>query len=248
MIRKLISSIKILLYHARMLVMTSNDYCIYLRERGVKVGNGVNFRYPAHTLIDLTRPSLLEIGNNVDINDNFTMLSHDFGAFALRGKYGEFVNSSGGSKIGNNVVIGRNVTMLKGSSIGNNCIVALGSVITKSIPDNSVVAGIPAKVICSIDEYYQKRKSKQIDEALEYGCSIIKRFSRQPRIEDFTEEWVLFLTNQEYEENEYIRKQVDFRLKGYADIDEFLAKEKPYKGYADFLAAINERAANHTSL
>ena len=242
MIRKLISTIKILLYNVRMLVMTSNEYCNYLRKRGVKIGNNVNFRYPVHTLIDLTRPSLVEIGNNVDINDNFTMLTHDFGTFALRGKFGDFINSSGGGRIGDNVVIGRDVTMLKGSEIGNNSVVALGSVITKPMPDNSVIAGIPARVICSLDEYYKKRKNKQIEEALEYGCSIIERFGRQPRIEDFTEEWVLFLTKQEYEGNENIRKQVDFRLKGYADISQFLEKAKPYHGFAEFLEVINRRA------
>lgn len=98
MIKKIVNSIKVILHYARLLVMTSDEYCNYLRKRGVKVGNNVNFRYPVHTLIDLTRPSLLEIGNNVDINDNFTMLTHDFGSFALRGKYGEFINSSGGGQ------------------------------------------------------------------------------------------------------------------------------------------------------
>lgn len=150
----------------------------------------------------------------------------------------------GGGRIGNNVVIGRDVTMLKGSSIGNNSVVALGSVITKPMPDNSVIAGVPARVLCSLDEYYKKRKNKQIEEALEYGRSIIERFGRQPRIEDFSEEWVLFLSKQEYEGNEFVRKQVVSRLKGYVDIDDFLVREKPFHCFEDFLATINSKSAD----
>ena len=104
----------------------------YLRKKGIIVGENVNFRYPEHTIIDLTRPTLIEFGNNIDINDNFTVLTHDFGAYAIRGAYKDFINSSGKVRIGNNVVFGRNVTILKGVEIGDNTIVAMGSVITKS--------------------------------------------------------------------------------------------------------------------
>ena len=43
-----------------------------------------------------------------------------------------------------------------GVKIGNNCIVGAASVVTKDVPDNSVVAGMPAKVICSLDDFYKK--------------------------------------------------------------------------------------------
>ena len=51
--------------------------------------------------------------------------------------------------IGDNTWIGWNVTILKGTIIGKNCIVAAGSVLTgsKTFPDNSIIAGNPAKVI-----------------------------------------------------------------------------------------------------
>lgn len=149
--------------------MSSQEYIESLRKQGVRIGENVNFRYPSHTLIDTTRPCLVEIGNNVDINDHFTILTHDFGTFVFREVYHDFVNSSGKVKIGNNIVFGRDVTVLKGVTIGDNCVIGLGSVVSKSIPDNSVAAGVPARVICSLDEYYKKRKAQQIDEALEYG-------------------------------------------------------------------------------
>ncbi len=53
--------------------------------------------------------------------------------------------------IGNDVWIGGNCTILPGVSIGNNVIIAAGSVVTKDVPDNTVVAGVPAKAVKSLE-------------------------------------------------------------------------------------------------
>ncbi|MBD5144211.1 MAG: sugar O-acetyltransferase [Ruminococcus sp.] len=55
-------------------------------------------------------------------------------------------------KIGKNVWIGSNATILAGVTIGDNAIVGAGAVVTKSVPESRIVAGIPAKIIKSIDE------------------------------------------------------------------------------------------------
>ena len=60
------------------------------------------------------------------------------------------LTSKGPVKIGNNVHIGENVIILPGVNIGNNVIVGAGSVVTKSIPDNTLACGNPAKVIKNI--------------------------------------------------------------------------------------------------
>ena len=172
--------------------LTSEDLVISLRKKGVKIGNNVNFRYPEHTLIDITRPSLIEMGDNLDINDNFTVLTHDFGTFVFRNLYNDFLNCSGKVKIGSNIYFGRDVTILKGVTIGDNCIIGLGSVVSRDIPPNSVAVGYPAKVVCTIEDYYKKRKSACLDEAVEYADSIRNRYGRDPEITDFTEEWILF--------------------------------------------------------
>lgn len=58
--------------------------------------------------------------------------------------------------IGNNVFIGARSTILYGVNIGNNVIIGAGSIVTKDIPDNSIVAGAPAKFIKSFDDYISK--------------------------------------------------------------------------------------------
>ena len=52
--------------------------------------------------------------------------------------------------IGNDVWIGANCTILPGVNIGNNVVIAAGAVVTKDVPDNCVVGGVPAKVIKEI--------------------------------------------------------------------------------------------------
>lgn len=50
-------------------------------------------------------------------------------------------------KIGENCWIGAKVTVLSGATIGDNCVIGAGSVVTKSIPDNSIAVGVPARVV-----------------------------------------------------------------------------------------------------
>ncbi|WP_279355897.1 acyltransferase [Fundidesulfovibrio agrisoli] len=57
------------------------------------------------------------------------------------------LNPPGSIHLGEHVWIGKNVTILKGVTIGNHSIVGLGSVVTRDIPDNCVAAGVPAKVL-----------------------------------------------------------------------------------------------------
>ena len=54
-------------------------------------------------------------------------------------------------EIGNDVWIGGNVTILPGITIGNNVVVAAGAVVTKDVPDNCVVGGVPARILKNIE-------------------------------------------------------------------------------------------------
>lgn len=53
--------------------------------------------------------------------------------------------------IGNDVWIGGNATILPGVRIGNNCVIAAGAVVTRDVPDNTLVAGVPARAIRKIE-------------------------------------------------------------------------------------------------
>ena len=65
-------------------------------------------------------------------------------------------------EIKNNVYVGNNALIMPGVVIGNNVIVAAGSVVTKSIPDNSIVGGNPAKIIGVFEDFERKMKSKNL--------------------------------------------------------------------------------------
>lgn len=85
----------------------------------------------------------IEIGDNVLIGHSVVIatLNHDFNP-ALRANM-----TPKRVKIGNNVWIGSNVTILPGVEIGGGTIVGAGSVVTKSLPQNCIAAGNPAKII-----------------------------------------------------------------------------------------------------
>ncbi|NLF43698.1 MAG: acyltransferase [Bacteroidales bacterium] len=212
---------------------SSKRYIKYLRGLGIKVGNDLWITPAIKTLhIDVTRPSLVEIGDFVRLNRNFTLLTHDGGFYVLRNKYKEFIPQSGRVKIGNNVYFGRNCTVFKGVTIGDNCIIGFGSIVTKDIPSNSVAVGAPAKVVSTLDEYYNKRKEKCINEALDYALSIKQRFNRKPRIEEFWEEFPLFLDGDEDCEKLPIKKQLG---PSYGDYRK--SHKAIFNGFEDFLKA-----------
>ena len=217
---------------------SNQRYINFLRTQGIKIGEGVIFRNPRNTRIDTTRPSLVSIGSNVDINTNFQILTHDYTTMVFKIKYGDFINSSGKVSIGSNIYFGTNVTVLKGVTIGDNCIIGAGSIVTKSIPANSVASGVPCKVICSIDDYYNNRKTKMIEEAVEYAKSIEERFNRKPTINDFWEEFPLFIDSENIDEFpiEIIRRQLG------SSYDIWIRNHKKhFNGLSDFLNFVDKR-------
>ena len=97
---------------------------------------------------------MIEIGENVEITEGVRLLTHDGGVKVpmLMGLV-ENADLFGRIRIRNNVFIGMNAIVLPGIEFGNNVIVGAGSIVTRSIPDNSVVCGNPAHILCTVEEY-----------------------------------------------------------------------------------------------
>ncbi len=98
---------------------------------------------------------LIEIGNHVQITSGVHIFTHG-GGQVLREKYPNY-DSFGKVIIGDNVYIGNNALIMPGITIGSNVIIGAGSVVTKNVPDNVVVAGNPAKIIKTIEEFERKQ-------------------------------------------------------------------------------------------
>lgn len=151
--------------------VSSEAYIEHLRSLGMVIGEDVRIYSPTHCIIDATRPWMVEIGDNVSITEGVTILTHGYDWSVFKGKYGDVLGSAGRVKIGDNVFIGMNTTILKGVTIGDNVVVGANSLINKDVPSNSVVVGNPQRVVCTIDEYLEKRRAAQLDEAADlYDC------------------------------------------------------------------------------
>lgn len=158
----------------------SETYCNYLRHKGAKIGKGTVIFGTEKVVIDESRPWLLDIGENVQITAGVTILTHDYSWSVLKAVYGEILGAAGKVSIGNNVFIGMNSTLLKGVNVGDNTIIGANSLVTKDIPSNVVAAGNPAKVIMTLEEFYEKRKQAQEKEAFELVRYYRKRYGLDP--------------------------------------------------------------------
>lgn len=129
-------------------------YIEICKSRGMKVGKNVQFvEAPKFG----SEPYLIEIGDNTKITANCTFINHDGAMYVIRNmnEYKDARNF-GRIKIGKNCFIGNNCTILPSVEIGDNCILGAGSVLSTSMPNNTVYAGVPAKMICTIEEYGEK--------------------------------------------------------------------------------------------
>lgn len=123
------------------------------RRLGMQIGEDVYL--PASTWIDASHCYLISIGDHCGFGDGCLLLAHD-------AQMDEFLDAA---RIGRIVIhhschIGARTIILPGVEIGPRTIVGAGSVVTRSLPSDTVCAGNPAKVLCNIKEYLEKHRER----------------------------------------------------------------------------------------
>lgn len=174
------------LWHSLRLTVARNGYARakYLREHHLMhhVGKGVYYQGRKSPLYS----ELISMGDNVKIASRVNFITHSIIHSMLNssrelnnGKV--FQEQIGCIEIGSNVFIGAGTSILQNVKIGSNVIIAAESVVTKDIPSNSVIAGVPARVIETMDEYLSKAMHR-----LEYPAEMVpNKQTVSPKLIDF---------------------------------------------------------------
>lgn len=155
----------------------------YLVKHGIFQSVGEHFFFQPRIIPQDAK--LIKFGNNVVVAAGVKFINHDVIHKMLNhlpNNSHKFTKKYSCIEICDNVFIGANVIIMGDVKIGSNVIVAAGAIVTKDIPDNSIVAGVPAKVIGDFDSYLQKTMDEEriatigdYEEADVYHCW--KRFN-----------------------------------------------------------------------
>lgn len=137
-------------------------YPIFLKKIGIRISStyyssGHGFIAPS-VVFDANDYSLISIGDATTISSDVVFLTHDYsiskGLKTIDAKLsGRFLKPI---SVGSNSFIGMRTILLPGTELGNNVIVGAGSVVKGKYPDNVVIAGNPAKVICDVETWARR--------------------------------------------------------------------------------------------
>ena len=137
-------------------------YPVFLRKLGIQIPE--NYYDEKHGFIDPSVMfdgndySLISIGKATTISMGVVFLTHDYSISkglkmidpSLSGRFLKPIS------VGNNCFIGMRSILLPGTVLGNNVIVGAGSIVKGTFPDNTVIGGNPAKIICRTDEWAKR--------------------------------------------------------------------------------------------
>jgi acetyltransferase-like isoleucine patch superfamily enzyme len=129
------------------------EYAEYLKRWGKYHQIGEHCAIWPYT--NVTNPEYTRLGNNVMLTA-CTILGHDGSIAVLNRAYQKKLDRVGKVDIKDNVFIGHGAIVLPGITIGPNAIVAAGAVVSRDVPEGSIVAGVPARVIGDVANLVNK--------------------------------------------------------------------------------------------
>jgi len=139
--------------YARVAGISAKDYAQFLARHGglhsVGVDTEINYG------VTITDPAYVRIGNNCTLT-TCTLLGHDGVIRVLNNVYGKKLDAVGKIDIQDNCFIGHGAIVMPGVTIGPNAVVAAGAVVRADVAPGTVVGGVPAKVIGTMDQLAQR--------------------------------------------------------------------------------------------
>jgi acetyltransferase-like isoleucine patch superfamily enzyme len=174
----------------------------YYRKQGARIGENCRIEFISFG----EEPYLISIGNHVFIAPNVVLHTHDGGAWILRDEIPN-IQILGKINIEDNCLIGANAHLLPNVRIGSNSIVGAGSVVITDVPPNSIVMGVPARIIGSTIKYEHQHVAVWNKQVAEWNERIAakktnnrgRRWWPFKQAKNSNQEFVEFLTD--YDEN-----------------------------------------------
>lgn len=145
--------------YGRLKERKKQSYLEMLQRDGLRLGKNVSI--VDDFFFDRAHCYLISIGDNTIIAPGVKLIAHDASTMRYLG-YTKF----GKIDIKENCFIGHSSTILCDVTIGPNSIVGAGSIVTKDVPPNTVAAGAPAKVVCTLEEYLARHR---VDSSMVFG-------------------------------------------------------------------------------
>lgn len=155
-------------------ILTQKPCLGVLKKNGLTVGKNINLQNGS--IIDTDHCWLIRIGDDVTLAPNAHILAHDASTKKFIG-----YTKIGKVTIGNKVFIGAGSIILPNVTIGDNVIIGANSVVCKNVPSNTIVAGNPATIINTLENYLNKYKN--VSENLRFGkeYTVLGKITKEKR-------------------------------------------------------------------